>query len=373
LKVVIVVASVNELVNVPKILADETMASDCELVVIDEGESRVRARNVALLQGVDKEFYGPRERTDWFRKRFSERKWQSLQSVIPDRCHAETSFGFLVAFENGADVIVEIDDDVNQFKGEPMLTSHVWNLSDSEALRVNSPSRWYNTLDNLVLGTNFPIWPRGHPYSPDTRTEMPYSEMRDAGESVLNMGLWAGDPDLDAQTILEFGGLDGKSTVKSAGLKHRRILLDKGTYFALCSMNTAFRAKIVPGFYQLYMKQYGIDRFDDIWSGIFLKKITDHLGDNISLGAPLAFHDKRPRDVHKDVDAEMHGIAINETLWRIVDSLELDGKDYYQCYDSLVNGLEDRLDLFGDPLHNKFMRLQVEKQRLWLNVVDKIT
>lgn len=364
------IASVNELSNMPRILADETMASDCELVVIDEGESKVRARNIALLQSVDKEFYGPRERTDWFRKRF--RNWQSLQSVIPDRCHAETSFGFLVALENGADVIVEIDDDVNQFKGEPVLTSHVWNLSDSEALRVNSPSRWYNTLDNLVLGTKFPIWPRGHPYSPDTRTEMSYSEMRDSGESVLNMGLWVGDPDLDAQTILKLGGLDGKSTVKSIALKHRRLLLEKGTYIALCSMNTAFRAKIVPGFYQLYMKQYGIDRFDDIWSGIFLKKIADHLGDNISLGAPLAFHDKRPRDVHQDIDAEMHGIAINETLWRIVDSLELSGRDYYQCYDNLVTGLEDRLGLFSDPLHNKFMRLQVEKQRLWLDVVDKI-
>jgi hypothetical protein len=51
-------------------------------------------------------------------------------------------------------------------------------------------------------------------------------------------------------------------------------------------MNTSFVSKIIPAFYQLYMKHMGVDRFNDIWSGIFLKKIVDHLGDNISLGTP---------------------------------------------------------------------------------------
>jgi len=32
-------------------------------------------------------------------------------SVISERCHAETSFGFLITYEEEADVTIEMDDD----------------------------------------------------------------------------------------------------------------------------------------------------------------------------------------------------------------------------------------------------------------------
>jgi hypothetical protein len=370
MNIAVIVATVNELSNISSILRHEMIAHSCDLIVIDEGHARIRDRNMNLLKDVNAEFFGPQERADWFKKRFKD--WRKFMRVIPNRCHAETSFGFLVALEHDADIVVEIDDDVFPLEQEPLLTGHLKNLSDSEGLRVDSPSKWYNTLHNLILETQSTLWPRGHPYSLDARSMIPYTLVPDAGKSVLNMGLWTGDPDLDARTLLEMGGLDGKSKTKSEGLRHRRLLVQKGTYFAICSMNTAFRAEIIPAFYQLYMKQLGIDRFDDIWSGLFIKKIADHLGDRVALGAPLVFHDKRPRDVRRDVDAERHGVAINETLWRIIDSMELDGKGYYECFQSLANGLGKSLNVFREKLHQDFMRLQVEKQQLWLTVIDKI-
>jgi hypothetical protein len=100
------------------------------------------------------------------------------------------------------------------------------------------------------------------------------------------MGLWTGHPDLDAITILYHSGLDGKCSINGKYLKREKVVVGGGTYFTLCSMNTSFVSKIIPAFYQLYMKHMGVDRFNDIWSGIFLKKIVDHLGDNISLGTP---------------------------------------------------------------------------------------
>jgi hypothetical protein len=126
-------------------------------------------------------------------------------------------------------------------------------------------------------------------------------------------------PDLDALTVLHYGGLDGKCNIHSKNLKREKVVIEKGTYVAICSMNTAFVSKIIPAFYHLYMNHIGIDRFDDIWSGIFLKKIADHLGDNVSLGKPLVYHNKRPRNVFKDLRNELEGMVINETLWRIVE------------------------------------------------------
>jgi hypothetical protein len=37
-------------------------------------------------------------------------KLRTLPLVIPERAHAETSFGFLIAIEQGADFVVELDE-----------------------------------------------------------------------------------------------------------------------------------------------------------------------------------------------------------------------------------------------------------------------
>jgi len=293
-------------------------------------------------------------------------------SVIPEKCHAETSFGFLVAYEDGANVILELDDDVFPVDGRNFIDSHLDNLLSDRGIRVSSKCKWYNTLENLTLsGHRGIVFPRGHPYLPETRVG-DYVWKKSGGKCVLNMGLWVGHPDLDALTILYNGGLDGRCNIKSTGLKRNKIIVDDGTYFAICSMNTSFIRKIIPAFYQLYMKVMGIDRFDDIWSGIFVKKIADHLGDKVCLGKPLVYHDKRPRSTFKDLRSELEGMMINEMLWKVVDAIELNGKDYYECYLELANGLERSLDKFNEKLHQDFVKLQVEKMRIWLDILDKL-
>lgn len=116
----------------------------------------------------------------------------------------------------------------------------------------------------------------------------------------------------------------------------------------------------------------GIDRFDDIWSGIFLKKITDHLDDKLCLGKPSVYHDKRPRNIFKDLKSELEGMIINEKLWKVVDDIELNGKDYYECYSELADGIEKRLYEFNEKLHEDLIKLQVEKMKIWLSIIDKL-
>jgi len=228
-------------------------------------------------------------------------------------------------------------------------------LYTNTGVTVYSKAKWYNTINNLIYnGASQHIFPRDHPYEPVTRNE-DYEWVTKGGECVLNMGLWSGDLDLDAMTLLYFGGLNGKSHIKGNNIKREKVIVGEGTYFAICSMNTAFRRKVIPAFYQLYMNFMSIDRFDDIWSGLFLKKIADHLGDKICLGAPIVYHDKRPRSIFKDLKSELEGIIINEILWKVVDSLQLNGKDYYSCYQELADGLERNLDMFTENFHRKFM------------------
>jgi len=339
MKVFIITASINELLNIALFRSQSKAFEQSKIIIIDEGDASIRRRNHELLSNVDANFYGPRERKEWFRQRFGS-AYEKYLSAIPERCHAETSFGFLVAYEEKADVIIELNDDVFPVSNYDLVKSHLHNLLINEGVKVSSRCKWYNTIENLVLNGEFSqVFPRGHPYSPEVRLE-DYTWEDNCGKCVLNMGLWTGHPDLDGLTILHYGGLNGKCNIKGKTLKREKVVVSKGTYFAVCSMNTAFLRKCIPAFYQLYMNVFGIDRFDDIWSGIFLKKIADHLGDSICLGKPLVYHDKRPRNIFKDLKSELEGMAINEVLWRIVDSLELNGKDYYTCYQELADDLE---------------------------------
>lgn len=371
MRILIVIASINPLNNFKKLQNfGENGDSEIKVVVIDEGNKQVRKQNEKILSEFPKAFFGPKERETWFKQRFASQASEFL-TVIPERCHAETSFGFLVSCEEKPDLIIELDDDVFPFGGASFFQSHKDNISSSSAVQVKSTSKWYNTIENLDHKNSLSLFPRGHPYALDAR-EGRYGFEAKEMDCVLNMGLWSGCLDLDALTILYHSGLNGKGKHCTATLKEKKIIVGSGTYFAICSMNAAFVPRIIPAFYQLYMKNLGIDRFDDIWSGLFLKKIADVLGDAISLGQPLVYHDKRPRDTFKDLSAELEGMAINEKLWRIVDELEIEGKNYFDAYESLIFGLQKSIDKFGKGLQKRFMRLQTEKMRLWLKVVNQL-
>lgn len=367
----IIIASINVLSNIAQ-LKEHFINSDhtVKVLIIDEGNEQIRGENADLLRDICYEFYGPRERSEWFRQRFSS-GFEKFSSVIPVRCHAETSFGFLLAYEEDADIVIELDDDVFPIKDENLIKCHIDNLSTESGTTVYSRAKWYNTIENLVLNTDSNLFPRGHPYSPDVRA-CHYYWADERRKCVLNMGLWKGHPDLDALTILYYGGLNGQCRINSVGLKRGKVIVGKKTYFSICSMNTAFSSKIIPAFYQLHMNCMGIDRFDDIWSGIFLKKIADHLGDALCIGMPSVYHNKRPRNVFKDLRKELEGMAINEYLWRIVDEIEIKGKTYYDCYASLVDCLEDSLPRVKAGRHERFLRMQLEKMRLWLQIMNRL-
>lgn len=370
MKVYIVTASINELVNIEAFEPSLTN-HECKVLVIDEGDGTVRKRNESLLSDIPHVYYGPSEREEWFKERFGS-EYSKYLSVIPENCHAETSFGFLVAYEEQPDFIIELDDDVFPARGHDLVQGHADNLFKSGGVTARSKAKWYNVMENLMLNIDGRVFPRGHPYAQDARTEK-YIWSDHDGKCVLNMGLWLGSPDLDALTVLYHGGLNGICNIEGRGCRREKVIISEGTYIAISSMNLAFVPKIIPAFYQLYMNFMGIDRYDDVWSGIFLKKIVDHLGDRISLGETIVTHNRRPRNVFSDLKKELGGMMINEMLWRIIDSLELEGETYWDAFNSFVNGFEREIRGSQiDLLHLKFLEVQSSKIRLWLETIDKL-
>ncbi len=369
-RVWLVTASIYVLDNLWRFYLKGDLSDVEKIIVVDEGDEKVRKESLKMLEGLDIEFHGPRERGEFFKSRYGS-SYEKYLSLIPERSHAETSYGFLLAYEAGAGYIIEIDDDVYPEQGYSLVRDHLLSLSNSAGKGIESTGRWINTIDFLELRPYIKLFPRGHPYDSSTRIgNYRYSEQ--GYECVLNMGLWTGHPDLDALTILYLGGMDGRAPVEAIGIKEKKIVPLPGNYFAVCSMNTSFSRKIVPGFYQLYMRYMGIDRFDDIWSGIIIKKIADSVGDKICLGAPAAKHMKRPRSIWKDLRAELEGMIINEALWKIVDQADISSKSYPDAYIEIADHIEKSLGEFKEEIHRKFMSTQVEKMRTWVYALDKL-
>lgn len=375
MKLYVVTASIRKLDNLKQLLQNFNNESDekydLNVIIIDEVDDEVRKYNRKIMSTFkNTRFFGIKERGKWFKSHFGSAS-RKYESAIPEKCHAETSFGFVVAYEEDADVVIELDDDVALHKGYS-LNEHLCNLFRNGGFTVFAKAKWYNSMENLVLNEKVQVFPRGHPYDKECRRE-DYEWVNSASTSVLNMGLWSGEPDLDALTLIYHSGLDGSCHLKGDGLKREKVVVGKGTYFAICSMNTAFLSKIIPAFYQLYMNQLGIDRFDDIWSGIFLKKITDYMNESVSIGAPMLTHKKAPRDSFSDLRKEMEGMDLNERLWRAVDSMSLSGNSYLDAYISLTQNLSTAVLSIGrTKAQRDFLELQIQKMQTWTSLMDSL-
>lgn len=84
---------------------------------------------------------------------------------------------------------------------------------------------------------------------------------------------------------------------------------------------------------------WGYDRFDDIWAGIFAKKICDYLGFGVVSGSPFVEH-KKASDVQKNLEKEKAGLAANETLWKEVDKVILTRDTPALCYEELTQKIQ---------------------------------
>lgn len=235
--------------------------------------------------------------------------------IIPRRSSACRAYGFWRAYNSGADIIWTLDDDCYP---EPERRGTYLTILE----RILTSDRggrgiWYNTIGHT------PLYPRGYPYG--------IREQR--RPVVLHHGLWSNVPDLDGITQL------ANPDFRLQPYQHTDVI-PTGKLFPMCIMNLAWRREFTPALYTLLMgckpsgERWGIDRFDDIWAGLFAKRIADHLGYSVTTGAPTIHH-SRASDPHRNAELEAAGIAIHEQLWPLVAQAPLTADTVTGCYHEL--------------------------------------
>lgn len=199
------------------------------------------------------------------------------------------NLGFALAYKLGAEIIISLDDDTRPY-GDT-IGDHL------KILNTRQPISWMNTAQDVYM--------RGFPYG-----------IRNEAEVVFSHGVWNGVADFDASTQLVLG---------SPKLTYNKLSVPKGILLPVCVMNVAFKAKILPYYYQAPM--FGdINRFADIWSGIEVKKAIDKLGYAMVTGYATVYHE-RASNPFVNLVKEARGIGMNE---------EYGKDDYFKLYQNNI-------------------------------------
>jgi len=289
--------------------------------------------------------------------------------LIPEASHAQTSFGLLYLwaherFEYGA----FIDDDTRPHHEYDYFGAHFANLEREGTQRaIASDSQWVN----ILYQTDTDLYPRGYPYA--AMGEEVATDTARVTDIVASQGLWTNVPDLDAVRILMDGDLRGQAQTRTTTDDYGTdFVAAPGQYLTVCSMDLAFRREVIPAFYQLPMddNRWDVGRFDDIWSGLFLKRACDVLGKTIYNGAPLCEHNKAPRSTFADLENEVAGLECNEHLWEVIDGVGAEADSYAGVFRAIAEELH--AGDFSEWTNGEFLTHCGEYMLDWLACLDAI-
>ena len=212
-----------------------------------------------------------------------------LGQTLPLNCYARKMLGYVWAIRNGAELIIDTDDDniPNKNWGFPDFSGE-YPTTDDELGFVNVYSFYSDTA----------IWPRGFPL-PLIRASSTRIDISALSQRQVNVGVWQaladGDPDVDAIWRLTTGGEDIR--FHDAGT----MILSEGTISPFNSQNTAFVSDVFP---LLYLPVTVHMRFTDILRGYVAQPILWAYGLCLGFTGSTVFQDRNPHNLLADFFGE---------------------------------------------------------------------
>lgn len=253
-------------------------------------------------------------------------KYPALWNHLPFNSIQRRNFGLLKAWEDGADVIITIDDD-NFMLNHDFVAQHGVVGTAPELPAVESSSGWFNVCSVLEEANGTPFYHRGYPRAQRWKeNENFYCTAPIKRRVAVNAGLWLDDPDIDAMTRLE-----RPIVVKGVKAGYDRFALQPGTWCPFNSQNTALLREVIPA----YFVSPTVGRYDDIWPSYFVVRIAQHLGDVIAYGQP---HLRQKRNEHvlwRDLDNERIGMLLTDELCEALRGITFEGSTYSECFGEL--------------------------------------
>ncbi len=286
------------------------------------------------------------------------KKFPDLEKYLPYNSFSRRNIGDLFAYEEGYDVIIRVDDD-NYPTEDDFIRIHGIVGKNIKTTVLKSENGWYNVCEELIDEENIPFYPRGFPYSKRWLSDQNSTVQRKV-KVVLNAGLWLGDPDVDAITRLckPINAIKYKKTFGDT------FALENGTWCPINTQNTSYSRDIIPASFV----PPNVGRYDDIWSGYLLRKITDHFDHYVTYGSPLLFQKRNVHNLWNDLENEINGNIFTDHLIQALNNINLTGNSYGACYYELAEKLDENLS------ENRVVFDGViEGMKIWSDLINTIS
>jgi hypothetical protein len=212
------------------------------------------------------------------------------QDVNSEGCARTKNAGIRRALDDGADIIVVLDDDC--YPAPPVMGQPGYGQSMDDFVAAHVRALRPQKV-RAVYPTCIPR-PRG----------MPYRNEHVVRPVAASIGLWTNNLDLDAASTLVLGGDAQAQQYARFPFYHH--------FFPFCGMNFAFRKEWAEEAVLI-----DVPRFDDIWMGWIWEKIAYEKGYCFNLAGPMINH-SRQSDVWKNLEDEAKYLKVNEDLWSAI-------------------------------------------------------
>ena len=230
-----------------------------------------------------------------------------LGRQLPERHYTRKNLGYLLAIQQGAQTIVETDDD-----NAP--TTRFWEPRQAhvQARPVQQPG-WWNVYRDFSSAR---IWPRGFPLTHLTISfaEPPTTTGLVTTECLIQQGLADDNPDVDALYRL------------TAELPVRfdptapPVALGRGCWCPFNSQNTTFFPAAWP---LLYLPSHCSFRMTDIWRSFVAQRCLWEMDSCLSFAGPSMRQDRNEHDLLRDFEQEIPGYLHNERIRQLLAGLVL--------------------------------------------------
>jgi hypothetical protein len=221
--------------------------------------------------------------------------------LCPIRSYARKNIAYLNAMSNGAEVMVETDDD--NFPREAFWKNRATG-ADCHVVRHDG---WVNVYG--YFSDNF-IYPRGFPLH-HARDPIPPSAPAQRVDCLIQQGLADENPDVDAvyRMLFPLPFTFGKQRAGHA------IALAGGAWCPFNSQNTTFHKPVFP---LLYLPAHCSFRMTDIWRSFVALRIMHEIGGAVMFHESTVWQERNEHDLHRDfldeIPGYMHNAPIRDAL-----------------------------------------------------------
>jgi hypothetical protein len=245
--------------------------------------------------------------------------------VCPVRTYARKNIGYLVAINNGADLIVETDDDNLPRPGFFELRHRTHDVKSVVGGGWLNVYRYFSEVN---------IWPRGLPLDMVQRAVPEFDKLTTHQvDCPIQQGLADENPDVDAiyRLILPL-----PQNFRS----DRRVALGNGTWCPFNSQNTSWWSDAFP---LLYLPVHCSFRMTDIWRGFVAQRIAWENNWHILFHEPTMWQERNEHNLMRDFADEVPGYLHNDRIRRALEKTSLAGgignlgRDLRKCYDTLIS------------------------------------